>query len=57
MKRNCNDLGVCQSRTPACPGCGGRHPFAPGVIEHHRRRGVIRAIATWLRRLKGRRHG
>ena len=39
----CDDLGACQSRNPACPGCtGGRvvcdlsssmFPFAPGVID------------------------
>jgi hypothetical protein len=34
--RNCNDLGVCQSRSPACADCKPkqpRHYFAPGVIN------------------------
>lgn len=37
MKRTCDQLGACQSRTPACPGCLPRPAFAPGVIEHHKR--------------------
>lgn len=30
MMRSCEELGMCQSRTPRCAGF---HPFAPGVIE------------------------
>ena len=34
MKRSCEDLGLSQARTPACPGCSlVEHPFAPGVID------------------------
>lgn len=33
--RSCTELGVCQSRTPACPGC--RIRFAPGAIQGYRR--------------------
>lgn len=47
--RNCSELGVCQSRTPACPGC--RIQFAPGAIEGYRlRKGawskILRAFAA-----------
>ena len=35
-RRSCDELGLCQHRTPACPGCGhNRHSFAPGVIHGH----------------------
>lgn len=36
MKRRCEDLGLCQARTPACLGCRQSvtaYPFAPGVID------------------------
>ena len=36
MKRSCEDLGLCQARTPACLGCQQSvtaYPFAPGVID------------------------
>ena len=34
MKRSCEDLGLCQSRTPRCMACSlVEHPFAPGVID------------------------
>lgn len=49
--RPCSDLGVCQSRSPACPGCQPR-PFAPGVIERHRRQlgtpAQRRELKRWL---------
>ena len=33
--RTCNDLGVCQDRTPPCrgPSCAPQHYFAPGVVH------------------------
>lgn len=41
--RSCNQLGMCQSRTPRCPDCTSgqlqhelptpTYPFAPGVID------------------------
>ena len=37
---SCNDLGVCQQRTPRCPGCMPQ-PFAPGTIERHRARRTV----------------
>lgn len=33
MKRTCLDLGLCQSRTPACPDCDHPWRLAPGVID------------------------
>ena len=39
MKRSCEDLGLCQARTPACLGCQHAstphptYPFAPDVID------------------------
>ena len=36
MKRSCEDLGLCQARTPACLGCQHAttaYPLAPGVID------------------------
>jgi hypothetical protein len=34
MKRSCEDMGLCQSRTPRCMACSlVEHPFAPGVID------------------------
>lgn len=47
--RRCEDLGVCQDRTPPCPGCLPRPAFAPGVIEHHRRHRT--ALARWMWRV------
>jgi hypothetical protein len=49
MKRTCDQLGACQSRTPACPGCLPRPAFAPGVIEHYRRQHT-RALTRWMSR-------
>lgn len=38
MRRHtCHELGVCQSRTPACPDCNTLR-LAPGVIEGPYRR-------------------
>ena len=33
--RTCNELGICQGRTPPCRGesCRPQHYFAPGVID------------------------
>lgn len=31
-KRTCDELGLCQARTPRCSGCT-EFPFAPGVID------------------------
>ncbi|MBY0464766.1 MAG: hypothetical protein K2W33_07455 [Burkholderiales bacterium] len=42
QRRSCDELGMCQNRKPACPGCTWRdtslfdkgvHHFAPGVID------------------------
>lgn len=42
QRRSCDELGLCQNRTPSCPGCTWRdtsmfdkgvHHFAPGVID------------------------
>lgn len=43
MKRNCMELGTCQSRKPACQGCSWQ--LAPGVIDgpHRRRRRLLSA--------------
>lgn len=39
MHRSCKDLGLCQSRKPACADCSAlRIRFAPGVIDRQRRR-------------------
>lgn len=47
MKRHtCNELGVCQSRTPACPDCTALH-LAPGVIEGPYRHAA--PVATWAK--------
>lgn len=46
MSRTCDELGACQSRVPACPGCKA-HPFAPGVITAHRRPRKLRRRAMW----------
>ena len=39
--RSCFELGVCQSRKPACQGCSWQ--FAPGVID-----GPYRSTTRWL---------
>ena len=32
--RSCDELGLCQARTPRCSGCTCKDfPFAPGVID------------------------
>jgi len=58
-RRPCDELGLCQNRQPACPGCG-RHDtlqlpsgyhFAPGVIEGDspmQRRAGLRAALRWV---------
>lgn len=48
-RHSCSELGVCQARTPTCPGC--RIQFAPGAIQGYRRRKsawskVLRAFAA-----------
>jgi len=49
MTNTCDNLGVCQDRTPPCPGCLPRPAFAPGVIEHHRAPHPMRdALLRWL---------
>jgi hypothetical protein len=49
MKLICDQLGACQSRTPPCTGCLPRPAFAPGVIEHHKRR-YMRSLTRWFGR-------
>lgn len=56
IKRTCDQLGACPSRTPACPGCLPRPAFAPGVIEHHRAHIMhrrLRNLARWVGRALG----
>lgn len=48
-QRTCDHLGACQSRTPPCPGCLPRPAFAPGIIEHHKRRHMLN-LARWFGR-------
>lgn len=50
--RTCDELGLCQVRTPRCRGCMPRPIFAPGVIEHHRKR-HMRHLARWAGRALG----
>lgn len=53
MSRNCDELGVCKGLTPPCRGCTlprtyrQARPFAPGVIEHHRRQ-AGKHLVRWL---------
>lgn len=51
--RSCSTLGVCQGRTPACSDCLPRPfaPFAPGVIDAHKRPLVTREHRRELARL------
>lgn len=52
MKRTCEQLGLCQNKTPRCNGCIAQHFFAPGVIDHQRTRMDRRRLArTWAVRL------
>jgi len=45
--RSCMELGVCQSRTPACHDCEPRAMFlAPGVIDGPYRRTSVPAVWT-----------
>ena len=46
--RSCDELGVCQGRTPPCQHTcqQAAHPFAPGTIEHTARRS---RLAPWQR--------
>lgn len=38
-QRTCNELGVCQSRTPACPACNSSTlRLAPGMVDGPYRR-------------------
>lgn len=52
-RRTCDELGVCKGLTPPCDGCtfprANRQPqpFAPGVIEHHRRQ-HCKHLVRWL---------
>jgi hypothetical protein len=61
MPRTCLELGICQSRKPACADCEAHPmPFAPGVIDGpYRRHSPVRAfmgkanaaiadVAAWL---------
>lgn len=41
--RTCDQLGLCQHRTPACTGCAWR--LAPGTVE-----GPFKRKPTWLQR-------
>lgn len=41
--RSCNEMGLCQHRKPACPGCTAQRPalrpvlrLAPGVLDAYR---------------------
>ena len=48
MKRTCDQLGLCQNKTPRCSGCSAPHFFAPGAIDHERTRINRRQLArTW----------
>ena len=47
--RSCDELGVCQGRTPPCQRTcqQAAHPFAPGTIERGPRRS--KRLAPWQR--------
>lgn len=45
MSRTCDELALCQQRSPRCANC--THPFAPGVITAHRRPRTLRRRALW----------
>jgi|GEM_PF-3083935 len=45
-RHTCNELGVCQSRTPACPDCTALR-LAPGVIDGPYRRES--PVTTWAK--------
>jgi hypothetical protein len=44
--RTCDELGVCQNKTPPCAGCTA-HYFAPGVIEGGPKKRQARALVRW----------
>jgi len=44
--RTCDELGVCQNKTPPCAGCR-QHYFAPGVIEGGPKKRQARALMRW----------
>lgn len=47
-QRTCDELGVCQSRTPACPACNSAAlRLAPGVIDGPYRREA--PVTTWAK--------
>ena len=64
QRRKCDELGLCQSLAPACPGCTchdtsllpkGAYYFAPGAIEGGPRTGAmvhrrgLRAALRWVK--------
>ena len=50
-QRSCDELGLCQSRKPACDGCDHAtrkvFPFAPGVIDFGPKQQSSRQGRAW----------
>lgn len=57
MKCRCEVARPGRDCGPGCAGFVARHPFAPGVIERHRRRGLLHGLAARLWKLLDRRRG